>query len=58
MIEHGAFYFEGGPVWGPAYDEDTGLRCTCGREVVNNDDSPTGWSHVGEMDINDLEDTA
>lgn len=45
--DHDAFYESGEPVWGADYDCDTGLRCWCGREVVNDEDSPTGWSHVG-----------
>ena len=47
---HEARYYEGAPNWGPRYDEDTGLRCWCGREVVavDDDDHPSGWAHVGE----------
>ena len=52
-FDHSAFYESGAPYWGPAYDVDTGLRCFCGREVVADDDSPSGWSHVGIGDTND-----
>ena len=50
---HEAFYFDGLPNGGPTADEDTGLRCYCGREVVNTIGEdflihPTGWAHVGE----------
>ena len=33
---------------------DTGLRCPCGREVVADEDAPSGWSHVGIGQEGDL----
>lgn len=47
---HEAFYASGEPM---ESDQDTGLRCWCGTEVVAvlddpDGEFPTGWSHVGE----------
>jgi hypothetical protein len=49
--DHEAFYFEGAPER-VHIDDDSGLRCWCGHEVVNTinedfGDYPTGWAHVG-----------
>lgn len=55
-FDHPAFYVEGEPYHGEAAELDTGLRCSCGREVVavwDFDESPTGWAHVGVGDEND-----
>lgn len=53
--DHDAFYEEGAPWRGPMYDRDTGLRCWCGREVVSDTESPTGWAHVGIGQSSDQE---
>lgn len=57
-FDHDAFYAVGEPEHGSlaARDADTGLRCACGREVVNalNDSTVrTGWAHVGVGDASD-----
>lgn len=44
-FDHVARYEYGAPFKGNV--EDTGLRCRCEREVVADDSSPTGWTHVG-----------
>lgn len=55
--DHFAFYTDGVPFVGPMAEQDTGLRCFCGREVVgvevDEDVSPTGWAHVGIGDLAD-----
>lgn len=46
------------PTWTEVWvgDEclDTGLRCACGREVVADEESPSGWAHVGVGQEGDL----
>lgn len=46
---HEAFYAYGEPM---ESEDDTGLRCWCGTEVVSvlddpDGEFPTGWAHVG-----------
>ena len=56
-FDHDAFYVEGEPT--RDYDGDTGLRCHCGREVVavmDNEETRTGWAHVGIGDAHDRTD--
>jgi hypothetical protein len=53
-FDHDAFYVDGEPYQGDV--PDTGLRCACGREVVNTLNDPpvrTGWAHVGCGDASD-----
>jgi hypothetical protein len=50
-FDHRAFYTSGAPV---GTDEDTGLRCACGREIISTEDTQTGWAHVGVGDWDDL----